>query len=82
VKDAGFCKQAVAQTVERFGRLDILVNNTAFQEHAESLEDVTEKRFDETLRTNVYGHFHMARAALPHLKKGASIINTGSLGEA
>jgi NAD(P)-dependent dehydrogenase (short-subunit alcohol dehydrogenase family) len=79
VKDAAFCRQAVEQAVQQFGRLDILVNNAAFQEHAESLEDITEERFDETLRTNVYGYFHMARAALPHLRRGASIINTGSV---
>ena len=67
MKDAAFCKQAVEQTVEEFGRLDMLVNNAAFQEHAESLEDITDERFDETLRTNVYGYFHMAtrRAAAP-----------------
>jgi len=79
VKDAAFCRQSVQQTVQHFGRLDILVNNAAFQEHAESLEDITDERFDETLRTNVYGYFQMARAALPHLQRGASIINTGSV---
>ncbi len=79
VKDAAFCRQAVETTVQQFGRLDVLVNNAAFQEHAQSLEDITEERFDETFRTNVYGYFHMARAALPHLKQGASIINTGSV---
>jgi NAD(P)-dependent dehydrogenase (short-subunit alcohol dehydrogenase family) len=79
VKDAGFCNQAVERTVREFGKLDLLVNNAAFQEHAESLEDITDERFEETLRTNVLGYFHMARAALPHLKKGASIINTGSV---
>jgi NAD(P)-dependent dehydrogenase (short-subunit alcohol dehydrogenase family) len=79
VKDPAFCKRAVEQTVSKFGKLDVLVNNAAFQEHAESLEDITEERFDETLRTNVYGYFHMARAALPHLARGASIINTGSV---
>jgi NAD(P)-dependent dehydrogenase (short-subunit alcohol dehydrogenase family) len=79
VKDPAFCRSAVAQTVDQFGSLEILVNNAAFQLHAESLEDITEERFDETLRTNVYGYFHMAKAALPHLKKGASIINTGSV---
>ena len=62
-----------------FGRLDILVNNAAFQEHAHSLEDITDERLDETLSTNIFGYFHMARAALPHLKPGASIINTGSV---
>ena len=79
VKDPTFCKKAVDKTLEAFGRLDILVNNAAFQEHAESLEDLSDERFDETLRTNVYGYFHMARAALPHLKPGGSIINTGSV---
>jgi NAD(P)-dependent dehydrogenase (short-subunit alcohol dehydrogenase family) len=79
VRDAAFCREAVEQTVQAFGRLDVLVNNAAFQEHAASLEDITEERLDETLRTNVHGYFHMARAALPHLKQGASIINTGSV---
>jgi NAD(P)-dependent dehydrogenase (short-subunit alcohol dehydrogenase family) len=79
VKDSAFCKEAVERTVKEFGRLDILVNNAAFQEHAATLEDITDERFDETLRTNVYGYFHMARAALPHLKPGSSIINTGSV---
>lgn len=79
VKDAAFCREAVEKTVKEFGKLDILVNNAAFQEHADSLEDLTEERFDETLRTNIYGYFHMAKAALPHLKKGSCIINTGSV---
>ncbi|SHH84225.1 SDR family oxidoreductase [Pollutimonas bauzanensis] len=79
VKDPGFCRAAVEQTVQAFGKLDILVNNAAFQEHAESLLDITEERLDETLRTNIYGYFHMARAALPHLKEGAAIVNTGSV---
>jgi hypothetical protein len=70
VKDADFCRDAVKKTVKSLGKLDILVNNAAFQEHAESLEDLTEERLDETLRTNVYGYFHMAKAALPHLKQG------------
>jgi NAD(P)-dependent dehydrogenase (short-subunit alcohol dehydrogenase family) len=79
VRDPAFCREAVDQAVQAFGRLDILVNNAAFQEHAASLEDITEERLDETLRTNVHGYFHMAKAALPHLKQGASIINTGSV---
>jgi NAD(P)-dependent dehydrogenase (short-subunit alcohol dehydrogenase family) len=79
VKDMAFCKEAVEQVVSTFGRLDILVNNAAFQEHAMSLMDLTEERFDETMRTNVYGYFHMAKAALPFLKQGAAIINTGSV---
>ena len=79
VKDMAFCQDAVDSIVREFGRLDILVNNAAFQEHAHSLMDLTEERFDETMRTNVYGYFHMAKAALPHLKRGAAIINTGSV---
>ncbi len=79
VKDPAFCKRAVEQTCARFRKLDVLVNNAAFQEHAESLQDITDERFDETLRTNVYGYFHMTRAALPHMERGASIINTGSV---
>ncbi len=79
VKDPAFCEKAVSTTVDTFGKLDILVNNAAFQEHADSLLDITDERFDETMRTNVYGYFHMARAALPHLKPGSSIINTGSV---
>jgi NAD(P)-dependent dehydrogenase (short-subunit alcohol dehydrogenase family) len=79
VKDAAFCRQAVESTVREFGKLDVLVNNAAFQEHAESLEDISDERLDQTLRTNVFGYFHMAKAALPHLKKGAAIINTGSV---
>jgi NAD(P)-dependent dehydrogenase (short-subunit alcohol dehydrogenase family) len=79
VKDSAFCQRAVEQIVRKLGRLDVLVNNAAFQEHADSLEEITDERFDETLRTNVYGYFHMARAAMPYLERGAAIINTGSV---
>ena len=79
VKDAAFCRQAVECTVQAFGRLDVLVNNAAFQEHATSLEELDDARFEETLHTNVLGYFHMAKAALQHLKRGSSIINTGSV---
>ena len=79
VKKARFAQKVVAKTIDAFGRLDVVVNNAAFQEHAESIEDITEERLEETFRTNIFGYFHMAQAALPHLKKGASIINTGSV---
>ncbi|MDC8011048.1 SDR family oxidoreductase [Tahibacter soli] len=78
VRDSSFCERAVRQTVEAFGRLDVLVNNAAFQEHCESLEKLTDAHLQETLQTNIAGYFHMARAALPHMREGGSIINTGS----
>jgi NAD(P)-dependent dehydrogenase (short-subunit alcohol dehydrogenase family) len=79
VTDSSFCEQAVEQTVRELGRLDILVNNAAFQEHVPSLEDLTDEQLDRTFRTNIYGYFYMARAALSHLERGAAIINSGSV---
>ncbi len=78
VRDSAFCDEAVRQTVEAFGRLDVLVNNAAFQMHAERIEDITDEHLQETLQTNVAGYFQMARAAVPHMKRGASIVNNGS----
>lgn len=79
VKDPDFCIRSVEDTVDTFGKLDVLVNNAAFQQHTHSIELLSEERFDETLRTNVYGYFHMAKAAVPYLQEGAAIINTGSV---
>jgi NAD(P)-dependent dehydrogenase (short-subunit alcohol dehydrogenase family) len=79
VADAQFCETAVEQTLKRFGRIDVLVNNAAFQEHSERIEDLTEEHFDRTVKTNLYGYFHMAKAAIPHMKYGSSIIMTGSV---
>jgi NAD(P)-dependent dehydrogenase (short-subunit alcohol dehydrogenase family) len=79
VTDSTFCDEAVETTVRELGRLDILVNNAAYQEHLPSLEDITDEQLDRTFRTNIYGYFFMARAALPHLGQGAAIINSGSV---
>jgi NAD(P)-dependent dehydrogenase (short-subunit alcohol dehydrogenase family) len=79
VKDASFCKKAVEKTMTRFSRLDVLVNNAAFQVHTADIEDLTDEHFDETLKTNLYGYFYMAKAAIPHLNNGSAIINTGSV---
>jgi NAD(P)-dependent dehydrogenase (short-subunit alcohol dehydrogenase family) len=79
VIDPKFCREAVEATVREFGRLDVLVNNAAFQQHAESIEDISDEQLDRTFKTNIYGYFHMARAALRHLDEGSAILNTGSV---
>ena len=78
VKDPKFCEQAVQEVMKTFGRLDVLVNNAAFQQHRDSIEEITEEQLQETLQTNIGGYFHMTRAALPHMGEGGSIINSGS----
>jgi NAD(P)-dependent dehydrogenase (short-subunit alcohol dehydrogenase family) len=79
VADPKFCEAAVAEALETFGHLDVLVNNAAFQEHVIDFEDVTEIHFDRTLKTNLYGYFYMAKAAVPHMKPGSAIVMTGSV---
>ena len=79
VRDAKFCERAVKQTINELGRLDVLVNNAAFQQHQESIEDISDEQFERTFRTNIFGYFFMARAAIPHLDKGSAIVNTGSI---
>ena len=79
VTDAAFCKRAVERTVEKLGRLDVLVNNAAFQKHVDSIDELSEDQFERTFRTNIFAYFYMAKAALPHLERGSAIINTGSI---
>jgi NAD(P)-dependent dehydrogenase (short-subunit alcohol dehydrogenase family) len=79
VRETKFCELAVAETVDEFGKLDILVNNAAYQQHQKRLEDISEAQWNRTFKTNIYGYFHMTKAALPHLKRGGVIINTGSI---
>ena len=79
VRNSAECRSAVAETVERFGRLNILVNNAAYQQAQRNLEDITEEQFRRTFETNIFGYFFMAQAALPHLSEGDAIVNTGSI---
>jgi hypothetical protein len=79
VADPNFCMEAVARTTKQLGHLDVLVNNAAFQEHVNDFEDLTETQFDRTLKTNLYGYFHMAKAAVPHMNPGSAIVMTGSV---
>ena len=78
VRDPRFCERVVKRTVKAFGRLDVLVNNAAYQQHRKSLQEIDEEQLQRTLQTNIAGYFHMARAALPHMGEGASIVNTSS----
>jgi NAD(P)-dependent dehydrogenase (short-subunit alcohol dehydrogenase family) len=79
VSRPSYAGRAVKQTIKAFGKIDILVNNAAFQEHVEDFDDLTEEHFDLTLKTNLYGYFHMAKAAVPNMRPGSSIIMTGSV---
>lgn len=79
IRDEAFCKSLVDDALNALGGLDILVNNAGRQQYCESLEDLTTEAFDATFKTNVYAPFWITRAALPHLKSGASIINTSSV---
>jgi len=79
VKDSKFCEEAVKKTVEEYGLLDILVNNAAFQQHQDDPSQITDEQFETTFRTNIFGYFYMARAALKFMKEGSAIVNTGSI---
>lgn len=77
--DPKFCKDVVKRTVDEFGKLDILVNNAAFQQHQEGIDKVTDEQWDHTFKTNIYAYFYMTKAALPHMREGSAIVNTGSI---
>jgi NAD(P)-dependent dehydrogenase (short-subunit alcohol dehydrogenase family) len=77
--DAEHCRALVARTLDAFGRIDVLVNNAAFQRTYEQLEDVPEDEWDRHWQTNVSAMFHLCKAAVPHMHAGASIVNTASV---
>ncbi len=79
VGDPGFCRQAVTQVMNTFGRIDVLVNNAAEQHPKKDVQEITPDQLDRTFRTNIYGYFYMVQAAMPHLKEGAAIVNTTSV---
>ncbi len=79
VSDSRFCERAVERTARELGRLDILVNNAAYQQHQDSIEDITDEQLERTFRTNIFGYFYLARAALRHMKEGSAIVNCGSI---
>ncbi|WP_343463324.1 glucose 1-dehydrogenase [Pantoea sp.] len=77
--DAAHCREVINQAVERFNKIDILVNNAAYQMTRASLGEISEEEFDRTMKTNLYAMFHLCKAAVPHMPSGASIINTASV---
>lgn len=79
IASAAFCNRAVKKVIRELGRLDVLVNNAALHYEAESLTDITDEQLIRTFEVNVYSQFRITRAALPHLEKGAAIINTTSV---
>jgi NAD(P)-dependent dehydrogenase (short-subunit alcohol dehydrogenase family) len=79
IRQKAFCQALVNRTIEEFGRLDILVNNAAFQRTYAELADIPEEEFDRTYRTNVYGTFFLSQAALPEMKPGGVVLNSCSI---
>ena len=79
IKDESFCKRLVEHAVKELGGLDILVNNAARQIAKKSVLEITTEQFDETFKTNIYANFWITKAAVPHMKPGATIINTASI---
>ncbi len=79
IGDEVFCQQLVQQTIDEFGKLDILVNNAAEQHPQESIEDISKEQLERTFRTNIFSMFFLTKAALKHLKEGSTIINTTSV---
>jgi NAD(P)-dependent dehydrogenase (short-subunit alcohol dehydrogenase family) len=74
-----FCEKTVEKVLKKYGRIDVLVNNAAEQHEAEELSEISEEQLERTFRTNIFGYIFMAQAALPHMQRGAVIVNTASV---
>jgi NAD(P)-dependent dehydrogenase (short-subunit alcohol dehydrogenase family) len=79
IADPAHCRAIIVRAVQEFGRIDILVNNAAFQMSREQIEDIPDEEWDFTFRTNITAMFHLCKAAVPHMKPGSSILNTSSV---
>ena len=79
MQDPAFCDEVVRETVQKYERLEILVNNAAYQQRRKSIGDIDDEQWDRTFRTNIYAYFYMARAAVAYLRRGAAIVNVGSI---
>jgi NAD(P)-dependent dehydrogenase (short-subunit alcohol dehydrogenase family) len=79
VQEPRECRKFVETVVKKLGRLDIVVNNAAYQKERQSILDITPEQLDATFRTNIFGYIYIVQAALPHLHAGAVILNTGSV---
>ncbi|MBV8934689.1 MAG: SDR family oxidoreductase [Alphaproteobacteria bacterium] len=79
VKDPAHCRQLIDRTRKEFGKIDILVNNAAYQMTHAGLEEISEEEWDHTFRTNIYSMFYLSKAAVPHMKPGSAIVNTASI---
>ncbi len=79
ITDKNFCREIVRKTLERFGKIDVLVNNAGVQYQQDELGSITDQQFDRTMKVNVYGMFYLTKEVLPYLKSGSSIINLTSI---
>lgn len=79
ISEAAQCRAVVEQAAAKLGRLDVLVNNAAHQAFIDDIADISDEEFDKTFRTNIYATFWLSKAAIPHMQRGGSIINTASI---